>query len=54
MVYGEFGRHHVSVLASTRCVKYLLRLNKLSSNRYVKMAYNMLKSMTEEGKENWA
>ena len=52
MVYGELGRHHLPVLASTRCVKYWLRLNKLSSNRYVRMAYNMLKSMAEEGKEN--
>ena len=54
MVYGELGRHHLSVLAFTRCVKYWLRLNKLSSNRYVRMAYNMPKSMAEEGKENWA
>ena len=53
MVYGELGRHHLSVLASSRCVKYWLRLDKLPS-RYVKMAYNMLKSMAEEGKENWA
>ena len=54
MVYGELGRHHLSVLASSRYMKYWLRLNKLSSNRYVKMAYKMLKSMAEEGKENWA
>ena len=54
MVYGELGRHHLPVLASTRCVKYWLRLNKLSSNRSVRMAYNMLKSMAEEGKENLA
>ena len=54
LVYSEFGRHHLSVLASTRCVKYWLRLNKLLSNGYVRMAYNMLKSMAEEGKENWA
>ena len=43
MVYGELGRHHLSILASTRWVKYWLRLNKLSSNRYSRMAYNMLK-----------
>ena len=54
MVYGELGRHHLSVLASTRCVKYWLRLNKLTSNRYARMAYNLLKSMAEEGKEIWA
>ena len=54
MVYGELGRHHLSILASTRCVKYWLRLNKLSSNRYSRMAYNMLKNMAAEGKENWA
>ena len=54
MVNGELGRHHLSVLASTRCVKYWLRLNKLTSNRYVRMAYNMMKSMAEKGKENWA
>ena len=28
-------------------------MNKLSSSGYVKMAYNMLQSMAEEGKENW-
>ena len=49
MVYGELGRHHLSVLASTRCVKYWLRLNKLTSNRYVRMAYNMMKSMAWHG-----
>ena len=54
MVYGKLGRHSLSVLASTRCVKYWLRLNKLPSSRYVKMTYNMPKSMAEEGKENWA
>ena len=27
MVYGELGRHHLSILASTRCVEYWLRLN---------------------------
>ena len=54
MAYGELGRHHLSVLASTRRVKYWLRLNKVSSNRYVRMTYNMLKSMTGEGKRNWA
>ena len=54
MVYGELGRHHLSVVASTRCVKYWLRLDKLSSSRHVKMAYILLKSMAEEGKENWA
>ena len=54
MVYGELGRHHLSVLASTRYMKYWLRLNKLSSNRYVRMANNMMKNMAEEGKENWA
>ena len=36
IVYGELGRHHLSVLASTRCVKYWLRLNKISSNKYLK------------------
>ena len=54
MVYGELGRHHLSVVASTRCVKYWLRLDKLSSSRHVKMACILLKSMAEEGKENWA
>ena len=54
MVYGELGRHHLFVLPYTRCVKYWLRLNLLSSNGYVKMAYNMMKSMVEEGKGNWA
>ena len=47
MVYGELGRHLLSVLASARYIKYWLRFNKLSSNRYMKMAYNMLKSMAE-------
>ena len=51
MVYGELGRHHLSILASTKCVKYWLRLNKLSNNRYSRMAYNMLKNMAEEGKK---
>ena len=32
----------------------LAKINKLSSSRYVRMAYNMLKSMAEGGKENWA
>ena len=54
MVYGDLGRHHLSVLASARCVKYWLRLNKLLNSRYVEMAYNLLKSKAEEGKENWA
>ena len=54
MVYGELGRYHLSVLASTRCVRYWLRLKKVPSSRYVKMAYNMLKSMAEEGHELWA
>ena len=54
MIYGELGKHHLSVLSSTRCVKYWLRLNKLSSNRYVKMTHNMLTSMADEGKEKWA
>ena len=51
MVYGELGRHHLCVLASTRCVKYWLRLNKLSSNRYVRMTYNILKSMADKVKK---
>ena len=54
MIYSELGRHHLSVLASTRCVKYWLRLNKISSSRHMKMVYNMWKSMAGEGKENWA
>ena len=44
MVYGELGRHHLSVLASTRCIKYWLRLNNLSHDKFVKMAYNMPKA----------
>ena len=52
IVYGELGGHHLSVLAATRYGKYWLRLNKLPWGRYVSMAYNILKSMAEEGREN--
>ena len=51
MVYGELGRHRLSVLASTRCVKYWLRLNTLSSNRSVRTAYNMLKTRQKKVKK---
>ena len=54
MVCDELGRQHLSVLAATKSVKYWLRFNKISSGKCVKNAYNMLKSMAEDGEENWA
>ena len=54
MVCDELGRQHLSVLAATKHVKHWLRFDKIPSGKCVKMAHSMLKSVSEEGKENWA
>ena len=43
----ECGRQPLSVIYMTRCVKYWIKLNTMSSHRYPKQTYNMLRSLDE-------
>ena len=53
MVYGETGRYPLYINAYVNCIKYWLRLTRLSSNRLPRKAYNMLLSIHDEGKHCW-
>ena len=53
-IYIYLSLEDLSLLTTTRCVKYWLRISKVPSSRYVKMVNNMRRSMAEEGTEKWA
>jgi hypothetical protein len=53
VVYGELNRYPVLVLSAVRSIAYWLRLCSLPNNRFASMAYQMLKSLDERGKNTW-
>lgn len=52
-VMGDLGRYPIKLTAMKRCMKYWLRILKLSDDRHVKLCYNMLMLYDNHGYENW-
>jgi len=54
MIYGETGRLPLYINAYSRCIKYWLRLTRLSESRLPRRVYEMLLREDKNGKRNWA
>ena len=54
LVYGETGRYPLFINIYMKCVRYWLRIQSMSSERYTKKAYKMLLYMHEQGRHTWA
>ena len=54
LVYGETGRFPLFINVYVKCLKYWLRLLKMSNERYPRKAYNMLLYMHECNRNTWA
>ena len=52
-VRGECGRYPLFVTYYCKCIKYWLRLVRMSGNRYPKQCYIMLKNLDESGRITW-
>ena len=53
LVYGELGRYPMHIIATVKAVKYWLKLLKMPSHRYPRMAYDMMISK-DQNLQNWA
>jgi hypothetical protein len=54
LVYGETGRYPLRININIKCVKYWLKLQEMSTDRYPKKAYNMLLHMQQDNRQTWA
>ena len=52
-LYADTGRLPLSITTKIRCVKYWLRLMRLSDSRICKQAYVSLMLLSEQGSKNW-
>lgn len=53
-VMGDIGRYPIYISASCRCIKYWLKLLECSTDRYIRLCYDMLKVYDNLGYVNWA
>ena len=54
MVYGETGRYLLFMSTYVKCVKFLLRILKISPQRLPYKAYKMLLYLHERNRRTWA
>ena len=54
LVYGETGRYALFIGTYVKCIKYWIKLTRLSPFRLCRQAYEKLFIQSEAGKENWA
>ena len=52
LVYGETGRYALFIGTYVKCIKYWIKLTRLSPFRLCRQAYEMLFIHSEAGKEN--
>ena len=52
-VLGECGRFLLSIIYSTKCIKYWLKLVSIEAPELTKSCYNMSLQMCDAGKINW-
>lgn len=53
-VLGECGRFPVQLNYTMKCIKYWIKLTRMPNYRYPKACYNMLYSLSEQGRVTWA
>jgi hypothetical protein len=53
LVYGETGRYPLYVNVYVKCVKYWLRILRMSNSRLPRKSYNMLLYLHEQNKKTW-
>ena len=53
-VLGECGRFPIFIECNVKVIKYWIKLLGLSNNTLLKASYNMLKRLSDEGRQNWA
>ena len=53
-VYGETGRYPIYINSMINCVRYWLKIIKMSNERLPQKAYRMLYELDANGKTNWA
>ena len=51
---GECGRYPLYVDYYFRCIRYWIRLTRISSVRYPNKCYKMLRNLDESGRITWA
>ena len=54
MIYGETGRYPLFVNIYVKCIKFWLRILKMSPHRSPFKAYRMLLHLHEQNKKTWA
>ena len=54
LVYGETGRYPLFIGTYVKCIKYWIKLTRLSPSRLCRQAYELLFIQYEAGKDNWA
>jgi hypothetical protein len=52
-VYKELDRYPITINFVVRCIKYWMKLLRMTNERIPKKAYNMLLNLDERGKVNW-
>jgi hypothetical protein len=52
-VYKELDRYPITINFVVRCMKYWMKLLRMTNERIPKKAYNMLLNLDERGKVNW-
>lgn len=53
ILYGETGRHPLSINAKVNSIRYWTKLQNLPDSRFAKQAYLMQLNMLDEGYKNW-
>ena len=53
-VLGDCGKSPLWIEAAKRCIKYWIKIPILPNYKYVKLSYNMLKSLDEYDQTYWA
>ena len=54
LVYGETNRYPIYINSAVSCIRYWLKLLKMTNDRLPKKAYNMLVELDVRNKNNWA
>jgi len=54
LIYGEFGRYPIYLNSYIRCIRYWLKLTRMSESRLPFKAYKMLYILDSKGKNTWA
>ena len=53
LINGELGRFSIYINAKIRCVRYWLKLTRMSEQRLLFKAYKILCNLDERGQTNW-